>query len=76
MLPPPPPPPPPAGGGGGGGAPEPVDTTSETAEPAATPVPDAGLWLITLPEGTVALDCCETAPTASPAAVIADVAAV
>ena len=53
----------------------PVDTTSATAEPAATLVPDAGLWLITLPEGTVALDCCEIAPTASPAPVIAVVAA-
>jgi hypothetical protein len=64
-----PPPPPPLFGAG------PVDTTSATAEPAATLVPAAGFWLITLPAGTVALDCCETAPTTSPAPVIAVVAA-
>ncbi len=76
MLPPPPPPPLlGGGGGGGGGATGPVDTTSATAEPAATPVPAAGFWLITLPEGTVALDCCETAPSANPAPVRLVVAA-
>jgi hypothetical protein len=75
MLPPPPPPPPPLLGGGGGGATGPVETTSATAEPAATLVPAAGFWLITLPDGTVALDDCVTAPSASPALVIAVVAA-
>ena len=72
-----PPPPPPLfeGGGGGGGATGPVDTTIATAEPATTLVPDAGFWLITLPDGTVALDDCVTAPSASPALVIAVVAA-
>jgi len=72
------PPPPPllvGVGGGGGVAPGPVDTTSATAEPAATFVPAAGFWLITLPEGTVPLECCETVPTASAAPVIDVVAA-
>ena len=50
-------------------------TTRFTAEPFATPVPAAGLWLITLPAGTVALDCCVTVPTTSPAFVMAVAAA-
>jgi len=53
----------------------PVDTTRFTAEPAATPAPDTGFWLITLPAGTVVLDCCVTVPTTSPAPVIVVVAA-
>ena len=54
----------------------PIDTTSATAEAVATLVPAAGFWLITLPEGTVVLDCCETVPTTRPALTIAAVAAV
>ena len=53
----------------------PVDTTMFTAEPAATLVPATGLWLITLPEGTVLLDAVVTVPSTKPAPVIADVAA-
>ncbi len=37
--------------------------------------PAAGLWLMTLPAGTVALLCIVTIPSLSPAAVSADVAA-
>lgn len=53
----------------------PVETTTLTAEPAATPVPEVGLWLMTLPEATVEFDSCVTTPSASPAPVIAEVAA-
>src|SRR5205807_7471608 len=59
--------------GVGGGAP--LETTRLTAEPFATLVPAAGLWLITLPEATVLLDCCVTAPLVRPARVMALVAA-
>jgi hypothetical protein len=52
----------------------PVDTTRFTAEPAATPTPATGFWLLTRPAGTVALDCCVTVPTTSPAPVTAVVA--
>jgi len=45
------------------------------AEPAVTPTPAVGFWLLTLPAGTVALDCCVTVPTVSPAPVIAVAAA-
>ena len=60
------------GPGAGAG---PVETTRFTADPAATPMPAAGFWLITRPAATVALDCCVTAPTTSPAPVIAVLAA-
>jgi len=60
---------------GGGGGTGPVDTISATAEPAVTPVPAAGFWLLTRPASTVALDCCVTVPTTSPAAAIAVLAA-
>src|SRR5438067_12672095 len=59
----------------GVGAGAPLETTRLTAEPFATLVPAAGLWLITLPEATVVLDCCVTAPTVRPALVMALVAA-
>src|SRR5438105_8574774 len=59
--------------GVGGGAP--LETTRLTAEPFATLVPAAGLSLITLPEATVVLDCCVTAPAVRPALVMALVAA-
>jgi hypothetical protein len=55
------------------GAPE--DTTMLTAEPAFTDVPELGLWLSTLPAGTVVLDCVVTVPSTRPAPVIAVVAA-
>src|SRR5437588_467712 len=45
------------------------------AAPLATLVPAAGLSLITLPEATVVLDCCVTAPTVRAAALMALVAA-
>ena len=45
------------------------------ADHAATPTPAAWFWLITRPAATVALDCCVTAPTTSPAPVIAVLAA-
>ena len=53
----------------------PLETTRFTAEPASTAVPADGLSLMTLPEGTVVLDCVVTVPTVSPAAVIALLAA-
>src|SRR5207253_2701783 len=56
------------------GAP-PVDTTRSTAEPLADWAPAAGFWPITLPEGTVVLDCIVTVPTVRPAPVMALVAA-
>src|SRR5207253_9547753 len=72
-----PPPPPPTtfgtGTGAGGGAP--LETTKLTAEPLATIVPAVGLSLMTLREATVRLDCCVTAPTVSPAPVMAPLAA-
>jgi hypothetical protein len=46
-----------------------------TAEPLVALVPDAGFWLVTLPEATVLLDCVVTVPTVSPADVIAVAAA-
>src|SRR5437016_12761481 len=59
----------------GVGAGAPLETTRLTAEPFATLVPAAGLWLITLPEATVLLDCCVTAPLVRPALVMALAAA-
>src|SRR5205807_176148 len=59
----------------GVGAGAPLETTRLTAEPFATLVPAAGLWLMTLPEATVLLDCCVTAPLVRPALVMALVAA-
>src|SRR5437660_6750840 len=61
------------GTGAGGGAP--LETTKLTAEPLATIVPAVGLSLMTLPEATVLLDCCVTAPMVRPAPVMALVAA-
>ncbi|HTV97886.1 MAG TPA: hypothetical protein VME42_17955 [Steroidobacteraceae bacterium] len=46
-----------------------------TAEPLATLVPPAGLWLMTLPAATVLLDSMVTVPTTRPAPVIALLAA-
>src|SRR5205807_514416 len=69
-APPPPAPPPPAPLL----APPPVETTRSTAEPLAESAPAAGFWLITLPEATVVLDCCVTAPTVRAAALMALVA--
>src|SRR5947208_1891375 len=56
-------------------APPPVETTRSTAEPLAESAPAAGFWLITLPEATVVLDSCATAPTVKPAPLMALVAA-
>src|SRR6185436_291628 len=53
----------------------PVETVWLTALPDATDVPATGVWLITEPEGTVALEAVVTVPTTSPAFVIAVVAA-
>jgi hypothetical protein len=53
----------------------PLETTKLTAEPKVTLVPAVGLSEITRPDATVALDCKVTAPTVSPAPVIAVVAA-
>ena len=53
----------------------PVDTTMLTADAGATLAPASGLWLITLPDGTVALCWVVTVPSVSPAPVIAVVAA-
>jgi len=53
----------------------PVETTRLTAEPELTLVPALGLSLITLPDATVELLCWVTVPTASPAPVMAVVAA-
>ena len=49
----------------------PVETTRSTAVPAATLAPASGLWLITLPAGTVPLEDVVTVPTTRPAPVIA-----
>src|SRR6185503_7215214 len=54
----------------------PDETTRPTALPAVTCVPASGVWLMTVPAGTVALDVVVTPPTTRPAAVIAAVAAV
>src|SRR2546430_1065219 len=59
----------------GVGAGAPLETTRLMAAPLATLVPAAGLSLITLPEATVVLDCCVTAPTVRAAALMALVAA-
>src|SRR6185503_1348989 len=53
----------------------PDDTTSATALPVTTCVPAAGFWLITDPEGTVALEAVVTAPSVRPAFAIGGVAA-
>src|SRR3954454_4949306 len=53
----------------------PDETTIATALPAATDVPATGDWLITLPDGTVALAAVVTPPAVSVASVIAVVAA-
>src|SRR5690242_2488501 len=53
----------------------PLDTTSATALPTTTLAPAPGVWLITWPAGTLALAAGVTAPTDSPAAVIAVCAA-
>src|SRR5215831_711719 len=53
----------------------PNEITRFTADPAATIVPPAGFWLITLPTGTVVLFDEVTVPTISPAPVIWVVAA-
>src|SRR6185436_12773545 len=53
----------------------PVETTKLTAEPAALCVPAVGLWLMTEPAATVALDAVVIVPTVKPAPVIAAVAA-
>src|SRR5205807_9388485 len=47
----------------GVGAGAPLETTRSEERRVATRVPAAGLWLITLPEATVVLDRCVTAPT-------------
>jgi hypothetical protein len=54
----------------------PDETTRATEAPFAALAPAAGVWLMTLPLATVALDACVTVPTVSPAPVIAVVAAV
>ena len=46
-----------------------------TGEPGATLVPLAGLWLMTLPVGTVSDGAVVTAPSTRPAPVMAAVAA-
>src|SRR5206468_2905075 len=51
------------------------ETTRFTADPALTMVPAAGLWLITLPAGTLPLAANVTVPTINPAPVIVAVAA-
>lgn len=56
-----------------GGLPD--DTTRFTAVPVFTLLPAAGVCEITLPDATLLLDCCVTVPTASPAPVIAVLAA-
>ena len=53
----------------------PDETTSATEMLLPVSVPAAGVWLITDPDGTVALDPCVTAPRVSPAATIALLAA-
>src|SRR3954452_4697959 len=54
----------------------PLDTTIATELPVTTSVPADGVWLMTDPAGTTLLDADVTAPTESPAAAIAFVAAV
>jgi len=56
-----------------GGGPE--ETTRATEDPVAILEPDAGLSLMTFPEGTVELDCVVTVPTVRPAARSVEVAA-
>jgi hypothetical protein len=53
----------------------PVETTRFTAELGAALLPAGGVWLMTLPDGTLALAAVVTVPTVSPAPVIAAVAA-
>src|SRR5579863_1797287 len=53
----------------------PLLTVRFTAEPPATLVPAAGIWLMTLPAATVALVAAVTVPSVRPAPVIAVVAA-
>src|SRR5438105_229550 len=45
----------------------PLDTTKFIAVPTSTVSPSAGFWLMTMPAGTVVLDCCVTTPTTIPA---------
>src|SRR6185295_10291727 len=52
----------------------PDDTVSAIAEPGATAVPAAGVELMTMPAGTVALDATVTVPRIRPVLVIATVA--
>jgi hypothetical protein len=52
----------------------PLEITRFTAEPTFTPVPAAGLSLITSPLATVLLDAVVTVPTTKPTPVIAEVA--
>ena len=54
---------------------EPEETTSATALPAATCVPPVGFWLMTDPDGTVALGDVVTLPSVRPAFVKSVVAA-
>src|SRR5262249_56984270 len=54
----------------------PCETTSATALPAAALEPAVGVWLITVPAGTVALGEKVTVPSVNPIAVSDDVAAV
>jgi hypothetical protein len=60
---------------GSGGSPLPADTTKSTELPCATELPADGFSLMTLPAATVALTCCVTVPSLSPAPVIVIVAA-
>src|SRR5687767_1858944 len=53
----------------------PDETTSVTAVPETTDVPASGLWLMTLPAGTVRLAAVLIAPAASPDVVIMLIAA-
>jgi hypothetical protein len=53
----------------------PVETTRLTGDPDAALLPAGGLWLMTLPAATVALDAVVTVPKVNPATVIALVAA-
>ena len=54
----------------------PLEITRSTGLPGSAEPPPVGLWLITLPEGTVLLYALVTEPTISPAPVIAFCAAV
>jgi hypothetical protein len=51
-----------------------LDTTRLTDDPITTDVPAPGFWLITFPEGTVALNCWVIVPTVNPAEVMVDCA--